>query len=37
MRGRLEGVKQVQQEQRADDAPCFDQHTAALLGLGVKR
>lgn len=36
MCGRLEGVKQVQQEQRADDASCFDQRAAALFGFGVE-
>lgn len=32
----LEGIKQVQQEKRADDAACFDHGAAALLGLGVE-
>ena len=36
MRGRLEGVEQVEQDQRADDASRFHQRAAALLGLGVE-
>ncbi|KAF3853900.1 hypothetical protein F7725_014588, partial [Dissostichus mawsoni] len=36
VRGRLEGVKQVQQEQSADDAQCFDRRAAALLALGAQ-
>lgn len=35
--GGLEAVEQVQEDQRADDTPCFNHGAVALFGFGVER